>query len=310
MAKSQIDPDQFLRNADMALYRAKSEGRGTWRWFETSMEARAQARRALELDLRNALETEAFELHYQPLFNLKTRSIPTCEALLRWPHPARGMVPAAEFIPVAEEMGIIVEIGKQVLNKACLECLKWPGGTSVAVNLSSMQFSRSNVPALVRDVLAATNLSPSRLEIEITESTLLQDTKRTRDQLHQLERLGVKISLDDFGTAYSSLSYLHSFPFHKVKIDQSFLRGLGDDERRVTLLRGMTRLSAQLGLHVVVEGVETEEQLELLLSDDSIDEAQGYLLCRPMSASDVRKLLYTSYVAPANTASPLQQDVA
>ena len=128
MAKSQIDPDQFLRNADMALYRAKSEGRGTWRWFETSMEARAQARRALELDLRNALETEAFELHYQPLFNLKTRNIPTCEALLRWPHPARGMVPAAEFIPVAEEMGIIVEIGKQVLNKACLECLKWPGG--------------------------------------------------------------------------------------------------------------------------------------------------------------------------------------
>ena len=128
MAKSQIDPDQFLRNADMALYRAKSEGRGTWRWFETSMEARAQARRALELDLRNALETEAFELHYQPLFNLKTRNIPTCEALLRWPHPARGMVPAAELIPVAEEMGIIVEIGKQVLNKACLECLKWPGG--------------------------------------------------------------------------------------------------------------------------------------------------------------------------------------
>jgi diguanylate cyclase (GGDEF)-like protein len=174
MAKSQIDPDQFLRNADMALYRAKSEGRGTWRWFETSMETRAQARRTLELDLRNALEIEAFELYYQPLFNLKTKSIPTCEALLRWPHPARGMVPAAEFIPVAEEMGLIVEIGKQVLNKACLECLQWPGATSVAVNLSSMQFSRSNVPALVRDVLTETNLSASRLEIEITESTLLQ----------------------------------------------------------------------------------------------------------------------------------------
>ena len=169
IAKSQIDPDQFLRNADMALYRAKSEGRGTWRWFEASMEARAQARRTLELDLRHALETEAFELHYQPLFNLKTRRILTCEALLRWPHAARGMVPAAEFIPVAEEMGLIVEIGKQVLHKACLECLKWPGATSVAVNLSSMQFSRSNVPALVRDVLAATKLSASRLEIEITE---------------------------------------------------------------------------------------------------------------------------------------------
>ena len=310
LAKSRIDPDQFLRNADMALYRAKSEGRGTWRWFEASMEARAQARRTLELDLRHALETDAFELHYQPLFNLKTRSVLTCEALLRWPHSVRGMVPAAEFIPVAEEMGLIVEIGKQVLNTACLECLRWPGNTSVAVNLSSMQFSRSNVPALVRDVLAATNLSASRLEIEITESTLLQNTIRTHDDLHQLEQLGVKISLDDFGTAYSSLSYLHSFPFHKVKIDQSFLRGLGDDERRVTLLRGMTRLSAELGLHVVVEGVESEEQLELLVSDDSIDEVQGYLLGRPMPASDVRKLLYASYVAPASWSAPLQQDVA
>ena len=263
------------------------------------MEARAQARRTLELDLRHALETEAFELHYQPLFNLKTRSIVTCEALIRWSHPARGMIPPSQFIPVAEEMGLIIEIGKQVLNKACLECLTWPGATSVAVNLSPMQFSRSNIPALVRDVLAATNLSPSRLEIEITESTLLQDTIKTRNDLRQLEHLGVKISLDDFGTAYSSLSYLHSFPFHKVKIDQSFLRGLVDDERRVTLLSGMTRLSARLGLHVVVEGVETEEQLELLASDDSIDEVQGYLLCRPMPASDLRKLLYTSYVAPA-----------
>jgi diguanylate cyclase (GGDEF)-like protein/PAS domain S-box-containing protein len=313
IAESKIDPDQFLRNADMALYRAKSEGRGTWRWFEASMEARAQARRTLELDLRHAVETEAFELHYQPLFNLKNRSIVTCEALIRWSHPARGMIPPSQFIPLAEEMGLIVEIGKQVLSKACMECLTWPGATAVAVNLSPMQFSRSNVPALVRDVLAVTNLSPSRLEIEITESTLLQDTIKTRNDLRQLEHLGVKISLDDFGTAYSSLSYLHSFPFHKVKIDQSFLRGLVDDERRVTLLSGMTRLSARLGLHVVVEGVETEEQLELLAGDDSIDEVQGYLLARPMPASDVRKLLYTSYVAPAVMPpwwAPPRQDVA
>jgi EAL domain-containing protein (putative c-di-GMP-specific phosphodiesterase class I) len=169
----------------------------------------------------------------------------------------------------------------------------------VAVNLSSIQFDRSNVPALVRETLAATNLPAHRLEIEITESTLLQDTKRTRADLHQLAELGVKISLDDFGTAYSSLSYLHSFPLDKVKIDQSFLRGLGDDERRITLLRGMTRLSAQLGLHVVVEGVETEEQLELLAAEDSIDEVQGYLLARPMPAAELRKLLYASYVAPA-----------
>jgi diguanylate cyclase (GGDEF)-like protein/PAS domain S-box-containing protein len=299
VAENRIDPDQFLRNADMALYRAKAEGRGTWRWFEAKMEAKAQARRNLELDLRNALESEAFELYYQPIFNLKTKRIEACEALLRWPHRERGMVSPAEFIPVAEEMGLIVEIGNQVLYKACLECRRWPGETSVAVNLSSIQFDRSNIPALVRETLAATNLPPHRLEIEITESTLLQDTRRTRADLRQLSELGVKVSLDDFGTAYSSLSYLHSFPLHKVKIDQSFLRDLGDDKRRVTLLHGITRLSAQLGLRVVVEGVETEDQLELLAAEDSVDEVQGYLLCRPMPAADVRKLLYASYVAPA-----------
>ncbi len=303
VAKSHIDPEQFLRNADIALYQAMSDGRGTWRWFESKMEASAQARRALELDLRSATESEDFELYYQPLYNLKTRRIETCEALLRWPHQQRGLVSPAEFIPVAEEMGLIVEIGNQALYKACLECRRWPGETSVAVNLSSIQFDRSNVPALVRETLAATNLPAHRLEIEITETTLLQNTQRTRTDLRQLVELGVKISLDDFGTAYSSLSYLHSFPFHKVKIDQSFLQGLGDDERRVTLLRGMTRLSAQLGLRVVVEGVETQEQLDLLAGEDSIDEVQGYLFCRPMPAADLRKLLYASYVAPPQLSS-------
>jgi diguanylate cyclase (GGDEF)-like protein len=299
VAKSRIDTDQFLRNADMALYRAKSEGRGTWRWFEAKLEATAQARRTLEFDLRNALESEEFDLHYQPIFNLKTKRIMACEALLRWPHRERGMVSPAEFIPVAEEMGLIVEIGNQALYKACLECGQWPGDTTVAVNLSSIQFDRSNVPALVRETLAATNLPPHRLEIEITESTLLRNTRSTRADLHQLAEFGVKISLDDFGTAYSSLSYLHRFPFHKVKIDQSFLQGLCDDERKGTLLRGMTRLSAQLGLRVVVEGVETQEQLELLAGEDSIDEVQGFLLCRPLPAADLRRLLYASYVAPA-----------
>jgi EAL domain-containing protein (putative c-di-GMP-specific phosphodiesterase class I) len=283
----------------MALYRAKSEGRGTWRWFEAKLEATAQARRTLEFDLRNALESEEFDLHYQPIFNLKTKRIMACEALLRWPHRERGMVSPAEFIPVAEEMGLIVEIGNQALYKACLECGQWPGDTPVAVNLSSIQFDRSNVPALVRETLAATNLPAQRLEIEITESTLLRNTRSTRAGLHQLAEFGVKISLDDFGTAYSSLSYLHRFPFHKVKIDQSFLQGLCDDERKGTLLRGMTRLSAQLGLRVVVEGVETQEQLELLAGEDSIDEVQGFLLCRPLPAADLRRLLYASYVAPA-----------
>jgi diguanylate cyclase (GGDEF)-like protein len=311
-AKSQIDPDQLLRNADMALYRAKSEGRGTWCWFEAKMEANAKSRRNLEVDLRDALESEALELYYQPLFNLKTKRISACEALLRWPHHERGMVFPAEFIPVAEEMGLIVEIGNQVLYKACLECRGWPGDTAVAVNLSAIQFDRSDVPAFVRETLAATNLPAHRLEIEITESTLLRDTGRTHADLRRLEELGVKISVDDFGTAYSSLSYLHSLPLHKVKIDQSFLRGLGDDGRRVTLLRGMTRLSAQLGLHVVVEGVETEEQLKLLTADDSIDEVQGYLLCRPMPAADLRELLHATHVAPAQASWPkqLQKEVA
>jgi diguanylate cyclase (GGDEF)-like protein/PAS domain S-box-containing protein len=303
VAKTRIDPEQFLRNADIALYQAKADGRGTWRWFEAKMEASAQARRALEFDLRSATENEDFELYYQPLFNLKTRRIEACEALLRWPHRERGMISPAEFIPVAEEMGLIVEIGNQALYKACLECRRWPGDIAVTVNLSSIQFDRSNVPALVRETLAATNLPASRLQIEITESTLLQNTKRTLADLRKLAEFGVNISLDDFGTAYSSLSYLHSFPFHKVKIDQSFLRGLGDDERRVTLLRGMTRLSAQLGLRVVVEGVETQEQLELLAAEESIDEVQGYLLCRPMPAADLRKLLYASYVAPTQLSS-------
>jgi diguanylate cyclase (GGDEF)-like protein len=304
LAKSRIDPEQLLRNADIALYQAKADGRGTWRWFEAKMEASAQARRALEFDLRNATASEAFELHYQPIFNIKTRRIETCEALLRWPHHERGMVSPAEFIPVAEEMGLIVEIGNQALYKACLECRRWPGDTAVAVNLSSIQFDRSNVPALVRETLAATGLPAHRLEIEITETTLLQNTRRTRADLKQLAEIGVKISLDDFGTAYSSLSYLHSFPFHKVKIDQSFLQDLNDDQRRITLLRGMTRLSAQLGLRVVVEGVETEEQLELLAAEDSIDEVQGYLLCRPMPSADLRKLLYATYVAPPQSSWP------
>src|SRR3984957_1534198 len=311
-AKTPLDPDQFLRNADLALYQAKSDGRGTWRWFETKMESNAQARRNLEFDLRKALETEAFELYYQPLFNLKSKRIVACEALLRWPHRDRGMVSPAEFIPVAEEMGLIVEIGNQVLYKACLECRQWPGDIAGAVNPPPIQFDLSNVPAFVRDTLAATNLPAYRLEIELTESTLLRDTRRTRADLRQLEEIGVKISVDDFGTAYSSLSYLRSLPLNKVKIDQSCLQGIDHDERGVTLLLGMARLSAKLGLRDMVEGVETEEQLELLAAEDCIDEVQGYLLCRPMPAADLRKLLHATILAPAQASwpNPVQKDVA
>jgi diguanylate cyclase (GGDEF)-like protein len=307
-AESRIDADQLLQNADMALYQAKSEGPGTWCWFEEKMEINAQARRNLEIDLRNALVSGSLELYYQPIFNLKTRRIATCEALLRWPHHRRGMISPAEFIPLAEETGMIVEIGKQALYKACEECRHWPGNTAVAVNFSAIQFERNNVPALVRETLDAAQLPASRLEIEITESTLLRDTSRTLADLRRLQELGVTISVDDFGTAYSSLNYLHSLPLHKVKIDQSFVqclgKGLGKNERRITLLRGMARLSAQLGLRVVVEGVETEEQLELLIPEDSIDEVQGYLFCRPLPAADVRNLLQATHVNYKQVSGP------
>lgn len=189
-----------------------------------------------------------------------------------------------------------------MLRKACLECRRWPGDTGVAVNLSSIQFSRSNVPALIRRTLAATALPPGRLHVEITESTLLHDTSKTRAALRQLEALGVRVSLDDFGTGYSSLSYLHSFPLHKVKIDQSFLQDL-ENSRQVTLLRGMARLSAELGLRVTVEGVETDEQLALIASEPSVDEVQGYLLGRPLPAAEFRKLLH----ATNGAAAPIEQ---
>jgi predicted signal transduction protein with EAL and GGDEF domain len=287
------DADLLLKNADMALYRAKSDGRAGWRFFEPDMDVKAQARRNLELDLRNALATEAFEVYYQPLLNLKTMRISTCEALVRWPHPERGLVSPGDFIPIAEEMGLIVELGNIILRKACAECSRWPAEVRVAVNLSPIQFRRGNVVSTVREALAASGLPASRLELEITESVLLQDTEATRASLEQLRDLGVRISLDDFGTGYSSLSYLHSFPLHKVKIDRSFLQDIEGNDRSLTLLRGVARLSAELGLSVVQEGIETERQLALITRDHSIDEAQGYLFSRPIPSRDIRKLLYS-----------------
>jgi diguanylate cyclase (GGDEF)-like protein len=289
-----ISADTLLKNADMALYQAKADGRGTFCFFRDEMAQTVEARRILELDLRKALANEEFELFYQPLVNLKSGRIATCEALLRWNHPARGTVSPIDIIPVAEDMGLIVDLGRWILRKACMECMKWPEGVSVAVNFSPQQFHQRDVLSEVRYALEVSGLPAHRLEIEITESSLLRNTQVTHDVLSQLCAIGVRISLDDFGTGYSSLSYLHNFPLQKVKIDRSFLEGI-DNDRPLTLLRGVARLSADLGMSVVVEGIETNEQLELISADGTVTEAQGYLFSRPVPAVRVRQLLNASH---------------
>src|SRR5215208_441058 len=264
MTSPDISADTLLKNADMAL------------------------------DLRKALANEEFELFYQPLVNLKSGRIATCEALLRWNHPVRGTVSPVDIIPVAEDMGLIVDLGRWILRKACMECMKWPEAVSVAVNFSPQQFHQRDVLSEVRYALEVSGLPADRLEIEITESSLLRNTQLTHDVLSQLHSLGVRISLDDFGTGYSSLSYLHNFPLQKVKIDRSFLEGI-DSDRPLTLLRGVARLSADLGMSVVVEGIETNEQLELISADGAVTEAQGYLFSPPVPAVRVRQLLNASH---------------
>ena len=294
MSTRGVSADTLLKNADMALYRAKADGRGTFCFFRDEMAQVVEARRILELDLRKALANEEFELYYQPLVNLKSGRIATCEALLRWNHPVRGTVSPIDIIPVAEDMGLIVDLGRWILRKACMECMKWPHGVSVAVNFSPQQFHQRDVLSEVRYALEVSGLAANRLEIEITESSLLRNTQMTHDVLSQLHSLGVRISLDDFGTGYSSLSYLHNFPLEKVKIDRSFLEGI-DSDRPLTLLRGVARLSADLGMSVVVEGIETNEQLELISADGTVSEVQGYLFSRPVPATRIRQLLNVSH---------------
>jgi diguanylate cyclase (GGDEF)-like protein len=294
MTSRGVSADTLLKNADMALYRAKADGRGTFCFFRDEMAQVVESRRILELDLRKALANEEFELFFQPLVNLKSGRISTCEALIRWNHPVRGTVSPTDIIPIAEDMGLIVDLGRWILRKACMECMKWPEGVSVAVNFSPQQFHQRDVLSEVRYALEVSGLPANRLEIEITESSLLRNTQLTHDVLSQLHSLGVRISLDDFGTGYSSLSYLHNFPLQKVKIDRSFLEGI-DSDRPLTLLRGVARLSADLGMSVVVEGIETNEQLELISADGAITEAQGYLFSPPVPAVRVRQLLNASH---------------
>ena len=286
-------PDALLKNADMALYRAKLEGRGTHRFFEREMDDRLQARRALELDLRSALAAGEFELFYQPLVNLSSDRICGFEALMRWHHPTRGLVSPADFIPVAEEIGLILPLGEWALNQACMEASSWPESIKVAVNLSPVQFKSGNLLQAVIAALDRSGLPARRLELEITESVLLQNNKTTLETLHDLRDLGVRIAMDDFGTGYSSLSYLRSFPFDKIKIDQSFVRDLCAKPDSIAIVRAVTGLGTSLGMMTTAEGVETQEQLAQLRIE-CCTEVQGYLLSRPCPARDVAGLLQRS----------------
>ena len=284
------NPDELLKKADLALYRAKEDGRGTYRFFETGMDARAQARRLLELDLRAALQREEFEVYYQPIRDVAKDVVVAFEALVRWNHPLRGMIPPVNFIPLAEETGLIVPLGDWVLRQACMDAAGWSQDVCVAVNLSPVQFKNPSLVSPVKEALKASGLPAQRLELEITELVLLQNSEATLAVLHELRGFGVRISLDDFGTGYSSLSYLRSFPFDKIKIDRSFVSELATRDDSMAIVRAVTGLGKSLGIVTTAEGVETDAQFDLL-RQEGCTQAQGYLFSRPRPAAEVENML-------------------
>jgi diguanylate cyclase (GGDEF)-like protein/PAS domain S-box-containing protein len=281
--------EQLLRNADMALYRAKSDGRSTFSYFEPQMDEQLQARRLLEVDLRNAVANDEFRLYFQPQVDAETEEVTGCEALLRWMSPTRGLVPPADFIPLAEEIGLIVPIGEWVLREACSEAAGWAKPVRVAVNLSPAQFKSRSVVQAVINALAISGLDATRLELEITESVLLHDNEATLATLHQLRSFGIKISMDDFGTGYSSLSYLRSFPFDKIKIDRSFIKDISDKGDCAAIVKAVAGLGKGLGIATTAEGVETAEQLRHVRAE-GCTEVQGFLFSAPQPAEAVRDL--------------------
>lgn len=288
------NPDQLLKNADMALYRAKNDGRGIYRFFEPEMDARMQSRRRLELDLRRALEVSEFELHYQPLVDLRTNEIRGFEALLRWSHPLRGNVSPAEFIPVAEEIGLINPLGEWVLRKACMEAAHWPSHVKIAVNISPAQFRNENLVQTVFSALAGSGIDARRLELEITEHALLQNNDSTLKTLHALRDMGVRIAMDDFGTGYSSLSYLRSFPFDKIKIDRSFVKDLSERDDADVIVAAVADLSRNLGMETTAEGVETEAQRAQVLAA-GYTEMQGFLFSCARPAREIGERFFPNY---------------
>lgn len=281
------DADALIKNADLALSRAKSEGRGIYRFFEPEMDARTQARRKIELALKNALPRDEFELFYQPIVNLKTNQITSFEALLRWHHPERGLILPTEFVPVAEEIGLIAPIGDWVIYQSCKEAATWPEHLKVAINLSPAHLARSNIIALITGALAAARLPANRVELEVTEAVLLHATENTLATLHQLRDMGVRIALDDFGTGYSSLSYLRSFPFDKLKIDRSFIKDIGENEESVAIIEAIAMLARALNVTTTAEGVETEQQLREIRRL-GFTEMQGFLFSQPLPRAKVQ----------------------
>lgn len=297
-----IDAETLLRNADIALYRSKADGRGTFRFFESDMDARLRARRQLELELKDAISNQEFELYYQPVFDTGSGELCSLEALIRWNSPIRGMVPPDDFIPVAEQTGLIVPIGKWVVREACREAASWPGEIRVAVNVSAAEFRNDGLVDSIASSLSSAGLDPTRLEVEITESALLSDGKHAVDVLHQLRRLGVLIVMDDFGIGYSSLSYLRSFPFDKLKLDASFVKqsvNHADDRAIVSAVAGMARA---LGMETTAEGVETQHHLDLV-ANEGYGQVQGYLYSKPRPAREVR----AAFIDPASSQAPSSQ---
>jgi diguanylate cyclase (GGDEF)-like protein len=293
--------DLLLRNADLALYRAKSGGRGTLRFFEPEMDAQMQTRRLMESDLRRALVGHEFEVHYQPIVNLQSNEISAFEALIRWQHSERGMVSPAAFIPLAEEIGLIVPLGEWVLRTACSAAAGWPDHTKICVNLSPVQFRSRGLVEVVIGALATSGLRPGRLELEITETVLLADTEATLAVLHQLRGLGVRIAMDDFGTGYSSLSYLQTFPFDRIKIDRSFVKGVAEDIGSLNIVRAVAALAKGIGMATTAEGVETQEQLDAVKAE-GCTEMQGFLFSRALPSRDIERLFLSKQKATENAA--------
>ena len=284
-----LSPDKLLRNADLALYRAKGDGRGTFRFFEPVMDLQMQARRIMEQDLRKALLAGEFELYYQPVVNLASQTVSGFEALIRWNHPERGLVSPGTFIPLAEEIGFIVPLGEWVIREACATAARWPGDSRVAINISAVQFRNPGLMQVIVGALATSGLDPTRLEIEITETVLLQNKETTLVVLHQLRALGVRIALDDFGTGYSSLTYLQCFPFDKIKIDRSFVKDITENTGSLNIVRAVAALATGMGMTATAEGVETREQLDRITSE-GCTEMQGFLFSRPLPAREIERL--------------------